>query len=463
MLFMPTVTKATLAINKEAAGAGVLGLVGFAALFVVAVVFFVTENYFVAMADHVVRAARLRDGRRAREAVPDVVHGLLLEQARDPGGRVAPGDAGAARNMLTIRRDGEGNVKAGPLVKGMTVKLPDNPLVRDIQTLLEKNPDLEYAEYIAHEYYVQCHELYDHSSAHLEFVADRNADVRPDRDDHRSDRHVRGPRRRGDRRVPVAAARARAQVHAVRRACSPRCTRSSRRASISASRRSTTTSRRSAARSRCSIDNKAVDRGAVVKYVRLRAAEAKFDIWPVVYIDLMTQIMMFFVILWSISQMQAQKKGVTTPSATQTVHEVTLPGDVLFPSGKTELTPAGRGRVREAVQGRHRRGADFETGGLHEARARDPRPHRQRWQEGQELRARLPARAGRVQGDPEVRPRDRRPRRASARTPTTRPRKRCPLFTGTLTPAQAQALGEARSKNRRITIEDQVNSVVKDE
>ena len=49
MLFMPTVTKATLAINKEAAGAGVLGLVGFAALFVVAVVFFVTENYFVSM------------------------------------------------------------------------------------------------------------------------------------------------------------------------------------------------------------------------------------------------------------------------------------------------------------------------------------------------------------------------------------------------------------------------------
>ena len=49
MLFMPTVTKATLAINKEAAGAGVLGLVGFAALFVVAVVFFVTENFFVSM------------------------------------------------------------------------------------------------------------------------------------------------------------------------------------------------------------------------------------------------------------------------------------------------------------------------------------------------------------------------------------------------------------------------------
>src|ERR1041385_4793508 len=48
-LFMPMVSKATLAINKSSAGAGVLGLVGFAALFVVACVFFVTENYLVAM------------------------------------------------------------------------------------------------------------------------------------------------------------------------------------------------------------------------------------------------------------------------------------------------------------------------------------------------------------------------------------------------------------------------------
>jgi biopolymer transport protein ExbB/TolQ len=75
------------------------------------------------------------------------------------------------RNVLMIRRDAEGNVRAGPLVEGTTVKLPDNPLVRDIQALLQKNPKYDYAEYIAHSYYVPCHEVYDHSSAHLEFVA----------------------------------------------------------------------------------------------------------------------------------------------------------------------------------------------------------------------------------------------------------------------------------------------------
>ncbi len=48
-LFFATVSRTTLAISKVAAGAGVLGLLGFAALSVVAGVFFVTENYFVSM------------------------------------------------------------------------------------------------------------------------------------------------------------------------------------------------------------------------------------------------------------------------------------------------------------------------------------------------------------------------------------------------------------------------------
>ena len=77
-----------------------------------------------------------------------------------------------------------------------------------------------------------------------------------------------------------------------------------------------------------------------MKYV-LRRQKPKFDVWPVVYIDLMTQIMMFFVILWSISQMQAKRSGASKTLGDTTLHEVTLPGDVLFPSGKTKLTPQG--------------------------------------------------------------------------------------------------------------------------
>lgn len=171
MLFMPTVSKATLAINKEAAGAGVLGLVGFAALFVVSVVFFVTENYFVSMV--IMSFALLVYVTGAELAKLFLTSFTIFFSSKHviPAAAYLQDTLVPLRNILMIRRDGEGNVKAGPLVEGMTVKLPDNPLVRDIQTLLEKNPDLEYAEYIAHEYYVQCHEVYDHSSSHLEFVA----------------------------------------------------------------------------------------------------------------------------------------------------------------------------------------------------------------------------------------------------------------------------------------------------
>jgi flagellar motor component MotA len=171
MLFMPTVSKATLAINKEAAGAGVLGLVGFAALFVVAVVFFVTENYFVSML--IMSFALLVYVTGAELAKLFLTSFTIFFSSKHviPAAAYLQDTLVPLRGILMIRRDGEGNVKAGPLVEGMTVKLPDNPLVRDIQTLLEKNPDLEYAEYIAHEYYVHCHEVYDHSSSHLEFVA----------------------------------------------------------------------------------------------------------------------------------------------------------------------------------------------------------------------------------------------------------------------------------------------------
>src|SRR4029078_13567640 len=43
------------------------------------------------------------------------------------------------------------------------------------------------------------------------------------------------------------------------------------------------------------------------------------------------------------------------------------------------------------------------------------------------------------------------------------PARQVPLFTGALTPAQSQAISEAKTKNRRITIEDQVHSAVEQE
>src|SRR5262245_31967059 len=173
LLFMPLVSKAKLAINKSSAGAGVLGLVGFAALFLVACVFFVTENYFFAMV--VMSFALLVYVTGSELAKLFLTSFTIFFSSKHviPGAAYLQVTLVPLRNVLLIRRDAEGNLRAGPIVKGAPVKLPDNPLVRDIQTLLEHNPDYHYAEYIAHSYYVQCHEVYDHSSSHLEFEIGR--------------------------------------------------------------------------------------------------------------------------------------------------------------------------------------------------------------------------------------------------------------------------------------------------
>jgi biopolymer transport protein ExbB/TolQ len=169
--FIPTVSRLNLAISKTAAGAGVLGLVGFAALVIVAGVFFVTENYFIAMV--MMSFALLVYVTGAELAKLLLTSFTIFFSSKHVIAQAAylQDTLVALRKVLLIRRDIEGNLVAGPIVPGAKVKLPDNPLVRDIQALLENNPDYEYAEYVAHSYYVQCHEVYDHASAHLEFVA----------------------------------------------------------------------------------------------------------------------------------------------------------------------------------------------------------------------------------------------------------------------------------------------------
>jgi chemotaxis protein MotA len=170
-LFFKTVSKTTLAINKAAAGAGVLGLVGFAGLLAVASVFFVTENFFIAMMLISFALLVYVTGAEVmkltfslftvffsrKHVISEAAH---LQETLVPLSR-----------LLMIRRDAAGQIQNGPIEPGATIRLPDNPLVRDIKTLLEQGQGIDTAEYISHDYYVECHELYDYSSAHLEFVA----------------------------------------------------------------------------------------------------------------------------------------------------------------------------------------------------------------------------------------------------------------------------------------------------
>jgi flagellar motor protein MotB len=93
-------------------------------------------------------------------------------------------------------------------------------------------------------------------------------------------------------------------------------------------------------------------------------------LWSIIYIDLMTQIMAFFVIVWSIEH--GAKATATTKLATgfgigmgdQTVRMVDLPGDVLFASGKTALATDGK-TVIDNLFGDQTAGVlNFDQGGL---------------------------------------------------------------------------------------------------
>jgi biopolymer transport protein ExbB/TolQ len=168
---LEAVQKSALAVNRVIAGAGVLGLVGFAGLAVLALVFFLTENFFVGMLITSIALLVYVTGAEVAKLLMSTL--TIFFSSRHLTGKAVQlqGTLGALEDRLAMRRDRDGELKIGPFEKGSRVRLPDNALVRDIKALLERKKDYTYAEYVAHSYYVECHELYDHSASHLDFVA----------------------------------------------------------------------------------------------------------------------------------------------------------------------------------------------------------------------------------------------------------------------------------------------------
>jgi outer membrane protein OmpA-like peptidoglycan-associated protein len=87
-----------------------------------------------------------------------------------------------------------------------------------------------------------------------------------------------------------------------------------------------------------------------------------FDIWQIVYIDLMTNIMIFFVVLWAV-QAKPKKSGISDTVGTETVKMVNLPGDVLFATGKSDLSDGGRSVINKLFAD-SKAVLNFDTGGL---------------------------------------------------------------------------------------------------
>lgn len=159
--------------GSHSAGTGVIGLLGFLFLLSIAALFFITENYFVAMAIiSIGLLVYLTGAGIARLMVSSFTIFLSSRHLLDKAVYMQETlksleEAYGTEQHSDFTQDSQENISDNP-----PIILPDNPLVRDLQKLLEEGKEYEDARYLAHTYYSDCLELYDYTSGHLEFVAD---------------------------------------------------------------------------------------------------------------------------------------------------------------------------------------------------------------------------------------------------------------------------------------------------
>jgi biopolymer transport protein ExbB/TolQ len=163
--------QSVLAPSKKAAGAGVVGLLGFLALLTVSGAFFITENFFVAMLGISLALLVYVTGAEVGKLLLSTVTLFFSSRHLTPKAAQLQETLAALEEALTLRRDRLGELRTKPMEKGMRVRLPDNALVRDLIAVQERGKGYDYAEYVAHSYYVDCQELYDHAVTHLDFVS----------------------------------------------------------------------------------------------------------------------------------------------------------------------------------------------------------------------------------------------------------------------------------------------------
>jgi outer membrane protein OmpA-like peptidoglycan-associated protein len=180
-----------------------------------------------------------------------------------------------------------------------------------------------------------------------------------------------------------------------------------------------------------------------------------FDVWQIVYIDLMTNVMIFFVVLWAV-QRAPKKTGISETVGTETVKMVDLPGDVLFAVGKSDLSDEGH-QVFAKLFSDSETVLNFDTGGLtkrmliiHGHTDGDGKKDKNLDLGFQRALAtyREIAKYGASVPDHVV----------LCSHADNSPARDVPLFTGNLTPAEEAAIDDAKSKNRRIVIEDKLLS-----
>jgi outer membrane protein OmpA-like peptidoglycan-associated protein len=184
------------------------------------------------------------------------------------------------------------------------------------------------------------------------------------------------------------------------------------------------------------------------------------DTWQIIYIDLMTNVMIFFVVLWAIHARQ-ERRAAGAGIGSETVKRVSLPGDVLFPPGKSDLSSGGREVLGKLFADDAGQVLRFDLGGparrllvIHGHTDSDGKK-----EQNLELgyRRALAAyheilRYGRELADHVV----------LCTHADNSAAEEVPKAIGTLDPAAKEAVEKAKTSNRRITIEDKVVSRVKE-
>ncbi len=168
--FFRAMQQSTLAHDRTA-GAGVAGLLGFFALFVIAALLFFAESYFLSM--FIISLALLVyvTGAGVTRLFRSAILLFVSSKHLTPRAVQLQEALAALEQGLSLRPDRTGTLRAAALEPGAKLTLPDSALGRELACVLDEQADLEYAEFVAHAYYVECHEVYDSSTSHFEFVA----------------------------------------------------------------------------------------------------------------------------------------------------------------------------------------------------------------------------------------------------------------------------------------------------
>ena len=197
-----------------------------------------------------------------------------------------------------------------------------------------------------------------------------------------------------------------------------------------------------------------------MKQYIIRRPRKRTEVWQIIYMDLMTLVMVFFVILWSINQ--GTDTGITESIGDQTTRMVNLPADVLFATGKAKMTEEGQGVFAQLFADDTGSVLSFDTGGLtrrllviHGHTDSDGNKdanlilgYQRAHAAYKEIEKYGPEIADNV---------------ILCTHADNSPAQETPAFAGEMTPAQKKALDRAKAKNRRITIEDKIVSTVEEE